>query len=417
MTSRVKQLLLAEGITVTPSANTMSQAGSYAGFADDSAYVTAKGSAAANRDVYYNTTSSLIREYKGGVWINDLDVSSTQAVTNKDYDGGTASNTSRITVPKNTTTNLNGLTRKEATLVYDTTTSEMKVDNGSTLLPLGGGGGGISSVYLDDTDDGANLSEGFRYIVDMSSASASIELNAPAGTSGDYFEVITTGIEEQTLHPDTVYSVDVLKNGSDVFRLDGTSYTTGITIGTNSDHVGFAWDTGSPWWVTSALTSFVARTLAGDWEVDGKLGAGITPDSGTYDFQSKYTKLGYGFSAGNNVKTTIMDRDTVGKDYWSAIIAITVINPANTGRGATAMYQVYVDTSNPNSAGVARQWSNVNNAGWTWAENTTGTDLSPTEIGLIVTYSTGAWTVEFHQYSNESDVHITCSILASSTSP
>lgn len=56
-----------------------------------------------------------------------------QVITNKDIDGGTASNTSRITVPKETTTNLNALTRKQATIVYNTTTNTFQGDNGTTL--------------------------------------------------------------------------------------------------------------------------------------------------------------------------------------------------------------------------------------------------------------------------------------------
>lgn len=60
----------------------------------------------------------------------------TQAVTNKDYDGGTASNSSRITLPKAATATLNALTRKEATVVYDTSTGQVKFDNGTTLTAL-----------------------------------------------------------------------------------------------------------------------------------------------------------------------------------------------------------------------------------------------------------------------------------------
>lgn len=51
-------------------------------------------------------------------------------------DGGTASNTQRITIPKNTTTNLNALTRKQATIVYDTTLNAVKYDDGSQLVML-----------------------------------------------------------------------------------------------------------------------------------------------------------------------------------------------------------------------------------------------------------------------------------------
>lgn len=65
-----------------------------------------------------------------------------QVLTNKDIDGGTASNSRRITLPKDTTTNLNALTRKQATLFYDTTTNALKLDNGTTLQEVGGSGGG-----------------------------------------------------------------------------------------------------------------------------------------------------------------------------------------------------------------------------------------------------------------------------------
>ncbi len=60
----------------------------------------------------------------------------TEQLTNKDYEGGTASNSLRMTLPKNTTTNLNALTRKEGTLVYDTDLDVVKYDNGSSLSAL-----------------------------------------------------------------------------------------------------------------------------------------------------------------------------------------------------------------------------------------------------------------------------------------
>lgn len=61
----------------------------------------------------------------------------TDILTNKDYDGGTASNSSRLTVPKNTLTNLNSLTRKAATIVYDTVSDTFYGDNGTTLNAFG----------------------------------------------------------------------------------------------------------------------------------------------------------------------------------------------------------------------------------------------------------------------------------------
>lgn len=68
-----------------------------------------------------------------GVTGSVVGTTDTQALTNKDYDGGTASNTSRITLPKASTATLSGLTRKQGTVVYDTTLNIPLFDTGSAL--------------------------------------------------------------------------------------------------------------------------------------------------------------------------------------------------------------------------------------------------------------------------------------------
>lgn len=74
-----------------------------------------------------------------GVVGDIVGTSDTQALTAKDVDGGTASDTSRITIPKGTTIGLTALTRKEATLVYDTDEQSLFIDDGSALQPVGAG--------------------------------------------------------------------------------------------------------------------------------------------------------------------------------------------------------------------------------------------------------------------------------------
>lgn len=90
-----------------------------------------------------------------GVTGSIVGTSDTQTLTNKDIDGGTASNTNRITLPKNTKVNLDGLTRKEGTIVYATDESAGYLDNGSNLIPIGSGSGSGGINYL--TDDDANF--------------------------------------------------------------------------------------------------------------------------------------------------------------------------------------------------------------------------------------------------------------------
>lgn len=82
-------------------------------------------------------------------------------LTNKDYEGGTASNSSRLTVPKNTKTNLDALTRKQATILYGTDTSKLYVDDGSTLNEVGSGGAGGTKNYLG-TVNGVNGNGNFE---------------------------------------------------------------------------------------------------------------------------------------------------------------------------------------------------------------------------------------------------------------
>lgn len=106
--------------------------------------------------VYVNIASSAVNSVNGftGVVVltksdislgnvdNTSDATKNSAavvLTNKDIDGGTASNTTRITIPKDTKTNLDALTRKTATIVYASDLLKAYVDNGTTLVELSTG--------------------------------------------------------------------------------------------------------------------------------------------------------------------------------------------------------------------------------------------------------------------------------------
>lgn len=76
-------------------------------------------------------------------------------LTNKDIDGGTASDTSRITLPKAAKTTLDGLTRKQGTLLYDTTSNKPYYDDGTFLKVIGSGSGGsINFISGGDAESG-----------------------------------------------------------------------------------------------------------------------------------------------------------------------------------------------------------------------------------------------------------------------
>ena len=71
-----------------------------------------------------------------GVSGSIVGTSDTQILTNKDVDGGTASDSNRVTLPSNTTSNISGLTRKAGTIIHDTTKTYPVIDDGSALHDL-----------------------------------------------------------------------------------------------------------------------------------------------------------------------------------------------------------------------------------------------------------------------------------------
>ena len=184
-----RTLTFAEGVETTGPTTTFLQTTEFATFADDATYVSNKGSAAEDGDAYYNTTSDLIRVYADGAWVNYIDESTAQTLTNKtltspkineavaltstatelnqlddvsvggnasgdilttddtqtltnktltspgvngaNQNMGTASNTNRIILPQDTTAHLDLLTDTAGLVAYDTTLSQMVYNNGS----------------------------------------------------------------------------------------------------------------------------------------------------------------------------------------------------------------------------------------------------------------------------------------------
>jgi hypothetical protein len=76
---------------------------------------------------------------------------SNKTITASDIDGGTASNTSRLTTPKHTLATLQGLTRKEGTILFASDNKRLFVDNGTSLVSVGGAtGGGSDAIFYEN---------------------------------------------------------------------------------------------------------------------------------------------------------------------------------------------------------------------------------------------------------------------------
>jgi len=140
---------------------------------------------------------ALTSKFKIGALASEVEVatvSGAQAITNKDIDGGTASNTSRLTIPQDTKANLDGLTRKEGTIVYANDSDKIFIDDGTTLNEVSGGGAG---------GGGINFLEGDNFTVDDSigdwvayaDAAAVSPVDGTGGAPTSTVAITTTGSE------------------------------------------------------------------------------------------------------------------------------------------------------------------------------------------------------------------------------
>lgn len=82
-----------------------------------------------------------------------LTTDQSQVVTNKDIDGGTASDTNRLTLHKDTRANLELLTRKQGNIFYDTTNTTIVIDTGAALTEVAGSSAFASGITTDTVDE------------------------------------------------------------------------------------------------------------------------------------------------------------------------------------------------------------------------------------------------------------------------
>ncbi|PCI45882.1 MAG: hypothetical protein COB41_00390 [Proteobacteria bacterium] len=102
-----------------------------------------------------------------------------QVITNKDIDGETASNANRITLPKGDTSTLGALTRKEATLLYDTDLETLVYDDGTKLNQITSGDSSLNYVK----NPGAETDTSDHTLYDDGAVSEPVDGTGAAGAS------------------------------------------------------------------------------------------------------------------------------------------------------------------------------------------------------------------------------------------
>ena len=159
-----------------------------------------------------------------GVSGNIVGTTDAQILTNKDIDGGTASNTSRLTVPQANKATLDALTRKEGTIVYATDLDKYYLDNGSILIEVGTGSGGINYIT---TNDGTSLSGWATYADAAGTSPVDGTGGSPTITFATSADTTMRGANNFLL---TLPASNVQGNGfSYAFTIDGTDKAKVLT--------------------------------------------------------------------------------------------------------------------------------------------------------------------------------------------
>lgn len=222
-------------------------------------------------------------------------ISTADILTNKDIDGGTASSTSRITLPKAATGTLSGLTRKQGTVLYDTTLNKPYYDDGTNLIAFGTGSGGVKN-YISNGDAENSTTGWAAYAltesVTFTDADDTVTLASHGLKTGDLvsFTVITstTGISINTGYYAIVSSSSVFQLAS---SLANAQAGTALALTTNG---------------TGTMVKSIPMTGTGGSPSSTFTASNTTPLSGNNSFlwtKSANNRMGEGFSQSFTIDT------------------------------------------------------------------------------------------------------------------
>ena len=157
-------------------------------------------------------------------------------INTADIDGIAASNSSRLTLPKATKATLDGLTRKQATLLYASDQDKIYYDNGSILKAVGSGSGSGTLNYIattggENADGELAVNTGWTAYSDTDASDKSLPGGATpgAGTIASYISLghaVASGLTAYVLQGSNSF---VLSKSANDAQGEGLSYA--FTIG------------------------------------------------------------------------------------------------------------------------------------------------------------------------------------------
>jgi len=275
-----------------------------------------------------------------------------QSVTNKDIDGGTASNTSRISVPRGADlATLQALTRKQGAIVYNQDKDEFLGDTGTELKTIGGGGG-LVPLAVDHTFAGT-IERDTEYMVDLSAGSLAV--NLPVGLGDEQYKIaFNIRLIEQGTYDLTVSS----QSSQDIFwnEVADTSFLIDEDVRVEFAWDGTQWTAKSAWYPTYTNLPEASATELGTVKKNRwgrqELGAPVTTDNTSFlQFDNLVAGKIYRFSGNvtivrdSSVDTTaslVRARGTaLGTSYWVADLDPSSVDDdvAATNSGFSIVFQ------------------------------------------------------------------------------
>jgi hypothetical protein len=186
----------------------------------------------------------------------------TDTLTNKYYDCGTASATNKLKLPSDTYANLVALAGKaEGQLYYATDLDKVYYFDGSVLKVTGGG---LLTVYKAYADGDFTAEAGKHYIVDMAGAAALRTITLPTGAAEAVVRV--TCINNDS----TTYPLTIARDGSSTIFYNDTENTT-VSFPYAEQWAEFSYTVTGTHWVVNDGSTPLSGTWSGSLDMTGTL--------------------------------------------------------------------------------------------------------------------------------------------------
>lgn len=364
----------------------------------------------------FNTSTGYMNYYNGSSWLQWSSLAGTETLTNKtltspaingaNFNFGTATNSNRLLLPTDTTTNLDALTDTAGLLAYDSTLNVPVFNNGSSWQQVGSGSGGggsginILSEYNPNAEVGSTLSwsESGGGTLTVTSTSANVAngtyaFSFDASAASDYAASTSVAI------PSGLYGANCLletyAKGFDAnitFQVhDGTNVIASQALsaaltGYNKIQINF---------VCPSSGSLEMRILAsadaaiGYWD-EVHLGSATNVTSGAIE-----QDLGTEVWADNQANATTSVKLT-RKGQWIEALGTTTFTGADSGTISITIPAAYYGDTNVYSTSVLEDigdWTAIDNGSATAVKGSVYFSIGAlTELSLSATLASGTYT-------------------------